>query len=200
LTGYDDAAQIFTAQDSFHGPDQKVPYKTVEEYWHSFNHVYILVYPPTMEETVKSILGPHWDVNYNRQQALDATQAAVQADPQDAYAWFNLGTNFVYFERYTEAAGAYDQARQLGLPQRMLRYQFGPFFAYFHTRRMDDLQALTDYALQITRNAEEALLWRGWMLYRQGDKPAAIESFRQALVENPYYQDARYAIDFVNQN
>ena len=28
---------------------------------------------------------------------------------------------------------------QCGLPQRMLRYQFGPFFAYFHTGRIDDL-------------------------------------------------------------
>ena len=75
----------------------------------------------------------------------------------------------MYFERYREAAEAYDRARELGLPQRMLRYQFGPFFAYFHTRRMDDLKSLTEYALQITPNSEEALLWQGWMLFRNGD-------------------------------
>ena len=103
----------------------------------------------------------------------------------------------MYFERYNEAAGAYDRARDIGLPQRMLRYQFGPFFAYFHTRRMEDLQALTDYALQITPNAEEALLWRGWMLFRNGDKNGAMTNFQQALTENPNYQDAQYAINFV---
>ncbi len=48
-----------------------------------------------------------------------------------------------------------------GLPQRMLRYQFGPFLAYFNALRTEDLLALTDYALDRTANSEEALLWRG---------------------------------------
>lgn len=200
VTGYDDATQTFTTQDSYIGPDQKVSYEKLDEYWHSFNHVYILLYPPDKEEAVKSILGPHWDVDYNRQHALEKAQAETEENPDDAYAWFNLGTNLVYFERYHEAADAYDQARRLGLPQRMLRYQFGPFFAYFHTRRMDDLKALTDYALQITPNAEEALLWQGWMFFRNGDKNGAIANFQQALAENPFYQDARYAIDFVQSS
>jgi tetratricopeptide (TPR) repeat protein len=200
ITGYDDSTQTFTAQDSYIGPDQKVPYDKLEEYWHSFNNVYIMLYPPDKDETVRAILGPHWDVDYNRQHALEVAQADTEQDPEDAYAWFNLGTNLVYFERYREAADAYDQARRLGLPQRMLRYQFGPFFSYFHSRRMDDLKALTDYALQITPNAEEALLWQGWMFFRNGDKNAAIANFQQALAENPFYQDARYAIDFVQSS
>ncbi len=54
----------------------------------------------------------------------------------------------VYFEKYSLAAGAYDKARESGLPQRMLRYQFGPFFAYFNVNRLDDLLELTEYALK----------------------------------------------------
>jgi tetratricopeptide (TPR) repeat protein len=200
LTGYDEATQTFTGQDSFYGPDQVIAYQTLEEYWHSFNHVYILIYPPTMEETVKSILGEDWDVDVNRQNALELAKAETESDPSDAYAWFNLGTNLVYFERYQEAAQAFDKARQLGLPQRMLRYQFTPFFAYFHSRRTEDLLALTEYALQITPNAEEALLWHGWALYRSGDTLGAIENFRTALAENPNYADAQYALDFVREN
>jgi len=76
------------------------------------------------------------------QHALEIAQAETQANPKDAYAWFNLGSNLVYFEKYTEAAHAYDSARQIGLPQRMLRYQFGPFIAYFHAARYDDLLAV----------------------------------------------------------
>jgi tetratricopeptide (TPR) repeat protein len=200
VTGYDDASQTFTTQDSYIGPDQKIPYEKLNEFWRSFNFVYILLYPPEKEETVKAILGPHWDIDYNRQHALEMAQADAEQNPDSAYAWFNVGTNLVYFERYHEAAGAYDRARQLGLPQRMLRYQFGPFFAYFHTRRMDDLKALTDYALQITPNSEEALLWQGWMFFRSGDSNGAMTSFQQALVENPFYQDAQYAINFVQEN
>ncbi len=82
----------------------------------------------------------------------------------------------------------------------MLRYQFTPFIAYFHAVRTDDLQGLTEYALKITPNAEEALLWHGWALYRQGDSPGAIADFQQALVENPNYPDAVYALNYVREN
>jgi tetratricopeptide (TPR) repeat protein len=82
----------------------------------------------------------------------------------------------------------------------MLRYQFGPFFAYFHSGRMDDLEALTTYALQRTPNAEEALLWSGWAAYRQGNTNQAIEFFQTAMAENPNYLDGQYAMEFVRQN
>ena len=67
----------------------------------------------------------------NREKALDLAQSETIADPENAFAWFNLGSNQIYFENYSEAGQAYDTARQIGLPQRMMRYQFGPFFAYF---------------------------------------------------------------------
>lgn len=200
LTGYDDATQIFTIQDSERGPDQKVPYATLQKDWQSFNYVYILVYPPEQQPFVQAILGENWDPDQNRRNALALAEQQTQSDPQNAFAWFNLGTNLVYFERYSEAATAYDQARTLGLPQRMLRYQFGPFIAYFNVVRNDDLLALTEYALQRTPNSEEALLWRGWALYRAGDKQAALAAFNEALQTRPDYADALYAIQFVNQN
>jgi len=200
LTGYDDATQTFTGQDSYYGPDQKISYDELDELWQSFNRVYILIYPPEMEETVKEILGPDWDPDVNRQHALEIAQAETEADPDNAFAWFNLGTNLVYFERYTQAALAYDTARNLGLPQRMLRYQFCPFMAYFHGGRNADLLALTEYALERTPNSEEALLWRGWGLFREGKYNQAAELFRQALEENPKYIDAQYALNYLLEN
>ena len=200
LTGYDDATQTFTGQDSFYGADQKIAYADLDESWQKFNRVYIIIYPPAQEESIKMILGPHWDADYNRQHALEVSQSEAQEDPQNAFAWFNLGSNLTYFERYIEATEAYDKAREIGLPQRMLRYQFGPFIAYFHTGQMDDLLALTEYALRITKNSEEALLWRGWGLYRQGKTAEALEYFDQAQAANPTYQDAQYALDFVRAN
>jgi tetratricopeptide (TPR) repeat protein len=200
LTAYDDAAETFTAQDSFTGPDRRVTYSSMDKNWQAFNRVYILVYRPEQEETVKSILGEDWDVDINRRNALEAAKAETEADPQDAFAWFNLGTNLVYFEEYGEAARAYDRARNIGLPHRMLRYQFGPFFAYFFSGRNEDLLALTEYALQRTPNSEEALLWRGWGLYRDGQTGQAIADFNQALEENPNYQDAQYALNFIREN
>ncbi len=200
LTGYDNKEGVFIGQDSFHGADQRIPYEKLDEYWQSFNRVYIMIYPPDKEDTIKKILGENWDPDVNRQRALEMAEQETKDDPKNRFAWFNRGSNLTYFERYIEATDAYDAARELGLPQRMLRYQFGPFIAYFHTGQIDDLIALSEYALEITPNSEEALLWHGWAQYRKGDSKLALENFQQALVENPQYQDAQYALDFVRAN
>lgn len=200
LTGYDEEQGAFIAQDTFIGPDRVIDFDSVLENWQAFNYVYIVVYRPDQTELVQSLLGEDWDVDLNRQKALELARSQTTLDPDDAYAWFNLGSNLVYFERYQEAAQAYDAAREAGLPQRMLRYQFGPFFAYFFSNRNEDLLAVTEYALQRTPNSEEALLWRGWGRYREGDNQKAIDDFQSALEFNPFYQDAQYAIDFVYSN
>ncbi len=200
VTGYDDTLGVFTAQDSFVGPDIRVSYQDLDHNWQSFNRVFILVYRPEQEETVRSILGEEWDRDVNRRRALERSKHETETDPLNAFAWFNLGTNQVYFDDNSGAAKSYDQARRLGLPQRMLRYQFGPFLAYFHSLRTDDLLTLTEYALKITPTSEEAMLWRGWALFRLGKRQEAVDLFLKALEAHPNYQDALYALDYVNNN
>jgi len=200
ITGYDDAVHEFTVHDSEAGPNQKMAYSVLDENWQSFNRVYIMAYLPETEEDVKRALGEDWDVDINRQKALASAEAEARSDPENAFAWFNVGSNLAYFEKYNEAALAYDTARTLGLPQRMLRYQFGPFMAYFHSLRTDEVLTLTKYALGITRTSEEAMLWRGWAEYRNGKSELALNYFRDALRIRPDYVDAIYAIDFVTSN
>ena len=200
VTGYDDAAQQFTVHDSEAGPNRKLSYAELYKNWQSFNYVYIMAFPAEMQPTLESVLGENWDVETNRQKALEASEKETQSDPDNAYVWFNYGTNLTYFERYNDAAAAFDTARTIGLPDRMLRYQFGPFISYFHSMRTDDLMALTEYALVITRTSEEAMLWRGWGFYRQGNNADALNLFRAALKIHPEYQDAFYAIDYVTNN
>jgi tetratricopeptide (TPR) repeat protein len=200
ITGYDDGTQQFTVQDVERGPNQKIPYLELDKNWQSFNRVYIMAFPPEMQGTLEFVLGENWDLETNRQNALKASEQETISDPGNAFAWFNYGTNLTYFERYNDAAAAYDTARTIGLPQRMLRYQFGPFISYFHSMRTDDLMALTKYALEITRTSEEAMLWRGWGFYRMGDRQNALNLFNAALKIHPEYQDALYAIDYVTNN
>ncbi len=197
LTAYDDAEEVFIGQDSYHGANQKLPYESLDEDWRPFNRVFLLVYLPNDEAELRNLLGDDWDEEKNRQNALKASLNETESHPEDAFAWFNLGSNLLYFERYAEAADAYDQARSLGLPQRMMRYQFGPFIASFQNHRTEDLLALTKYALQRTPNSEEALLWHGWALYQQGDVVGAVSDWERALKYHPGYIDAIYALDFV---
>ena len=199
LTAYDDAAQEFTVQDSYHGADLKVSYSQLEMEWKPFNNLYMLIYFPQFEEEVKTLLASDWDPDQNRQNALAVSQTATAENPQDAFAWFNYGSNLVYFDRYEEAALAYDRAREIGLPLRMFRYQFGPFLAYFHSGRNDDLLVLTDYARGVTEMSEEAWLWYGYGLYRKGDYDGARKAWGKADQINPkFFEDqARNALQLV---
>ncbi|RME87125.1 MAG: hypothetical protein D6770_10100, partial [Anaerolineae bacterium] len=103
VTGYDDATRTVTGQDSFHGPDRQIPYDTLMENWKPFNYVYLLIYLPQEETELQTILGADWNPDVIRQNALTASQAATEVHPEDAFAWFNLGTNLVALERYAEA-------------------------------------------------------------------------------------------------
>jgi len=199
LTGYDDAAGTFTIQDSYHGADLTISYEQFEAEWEPFNNLYMLLYFPQNEAELQSLLGADWDPDANRQRALDAAQAATAANPDNPFAWFNLGSDLVYFERYDEAAQAYDRSRDTGdWPMRMLRYQFGPFLAYFHSNRIDDLLVLTDYARGVTEMSEEAWLWYGWALYRQNDFKGAEAAWQKALsINDSTYVDARNALEYV---
>jgi tetratricopeptide (TPR) repeat protein len=200
ITGYDDQARQVTAMDVLLGPNQLISYDKLEEHWQSFNHVYILVFRPEQADLVKTLMGADADVKINRENTLADAQKETQINPENAFAWFNVGSNMVALDKYNEAAQAYDKARSLGLPLRMLRYQFGPFIAYFHDGRIDDLMTLTKYALGITRVSEEAMLYRGWAFYRTSDKTTALTYFRNALDMHPGYKDALYAIDYVTNN
>ena len=194
ITGYDDDTHTFTVQDSWLGPNLVNSYKDLDKHWQAFNRAYVLLYRPAQEPLIKSLLGSDWDEATNRQHALDTATQETQTEPKNAFAWFNRGTNLLYFQRWSEAADAYDTARQIGLPQRMLRYQFGPFIAYFKTNRIQDLVTLSAYALKITPNSEEDLYWHGWGLYEEGDKAGAIKEFQAAVKANSTYQDAKNAL------
>lgn len=201
LTGYDSQAEIFWAQDTnptTGGADRQVSYRELDEGWRQFNRVYMYIYRPDQADLVGEILGEDSDLDRNRELALEQARSEIERDPEDPYAWFNLGTNLVYFERYGEAADAYDTALGLGLPWRFTRYQFGPYIAYFHQGRTEDVIELADATLFRTYKAEESLLWRGWAFYREGDNAAARRDFLAALEVNPNYLDAQYALDFLN--
>lgn len=199
ITAYDDTAQEFTIQDSYHGPDLKISYAQLTEEWRPFNNVYLVIYFPQYEEEMKTLLGSDWDPNLNRQRVLSVTEAITTEPNADGFDWFNYGSNLVYFERYEEGARAYDKARELGLPLRMFRYQFGPFLAYFHSGRNDDLLALTDYARGVTEMSEETWLWYGFGLYRKGDYSSALKAWQKADDINPkFFEDqARKAMELV---
>ncbi len=201
VTGYDQESKTFIGQDSFRGPDQKVPEATLDQYWQAFNRVYILIYLPDQEETVKAILGTDWDADSNRQHALEVAQAETTSTPENAFAWFNLGTNLTYFERYIEATDAYDKARahraastHVALPVRSI-HRLLPLGSAGRSAHADRI-CPESYA-QLRGSICSGMVGR---CTARGKPRLPIESFQSALTRNPTYQDAQYALNFVQTN
>jgi Peptidase_C39 like family len=197
LTAYDDAAGTFTAQDSFIAADQRVTYQALDSYWQDFNRLYILVYLPKDQAKVQALLGPDADESANRLRALQTSQHEAEAHPRNPYAWWNLGSNLNYFDRYQEAAAAFDQARALGLPWRMIWYQADPYRAYFNVGRYQEVIDLADSALRRTPQLEESLIWRGWARFSLGNRLGAVADFREALAQNSRSTEALAALESI---
>lgn len=204
LTGYDDAQQYWVGYDSYVdtglfsslGPYRgiRMSYTETDALWKVFNRTYLLIYTEAQAPVVASIYGEALDQGAMWQQAAQEAQAMVQQTPNDPFAWFNLGTDLTTLGDYGGATQAYDQARRLGLPWRMLWYQFGPFQAYYAVGRAQDVLHLADATLSTTQNIEELHFWRGQALAALGNGAEAQRAWQQALALNPDYQPAVAAL------
>ena len=192
VVGYDDAAGEFILYDSLEGPDLPIDYQEMDELWRVYNRVYIVIYPPERWESLAVILGP--DLNsaamYERALERALVEAAnppggcvAYADCTDwvTFSWFNVGASLTSLGRHAEAVAAYDQARQMGLPYRMLWYQFGPYESYHAVGRHDDVITLANATLATANNLEESIYWRGRARLAQGDVDGARTDFQVAL-------------------
>jgi tetratricopeptide (TPR) repeat protein len=203
LVGYDDAAQQWIAYDSYEstGVDPDTPYAgirfgydTLDALWRVFNRAYLVVYDEARAPAVRDILGADLDSILMWQRANRQAQAEIQGNPDDPFGWFNLGMGLAAQGQYGEAATAFDHARQIGLPWRMLWYQFGPFEAYFETGRYDEVIALADDTLKSADNIEELHYWKGLAYQALGDIDAARAAWVRALELNGFYAPASEAL------
>ncbi len=192
LIGYDEKQVIF--MDSYAGPDQAVSFETMEANWREVNRRYLIVYPSDREEIVRAIVGDDFDNATMYTHGVERARAELVANPNDAFAYYNLGTNLNGLQQYPDAASAFDQARAIGLPWRMLWYQYGPYVAYLNTGRNEDVIALANATLRTVADLEESHYYKGMALQALGQENAARREFKAALRYNPNYQNAQSAL------
>src|SRR5512143_158523 len=194
IVGFNDLKQEFVAMDSYLGPYQAVPYDQFDKYWRQFDRTYLVVYPNDKADQVTQLLGDQVDDATLWSGSLATAQQEAAANPNDPFAWFNLGTSEVALQNWPDAAAAYDHSRQLGLPWRMTWYQFGWFDAYLRVGRYDDVIALADATIKVTPNIEEMFYYKGLALQALGNHDTARNQFELALKYNSNFEPARQAL------
>ncbi len=203
VVGYDDSKQQFNSQDSYLGPNTRYTYDHIEEFWKHFNNTYIVLYDFNREQDVMALLGANADVTQNYLNALEKNRQAALQNASDAFVWFNMGTNYVALagvdaKAYEYAAAAYDQARNIGLPWRMLWYQFGPYEAYNAVGRYQDVINLARILLDepgTSQHIEETYYYAGVAREGLGERDRALNNYIEALYQNPNFTPAKEARD-----
>lgn len=194
FTGYDEAGGYFIAEDSLNGSDIQVPMGEFDAYWQVFNRTYVLAYPSDRTALVHAIVGSAMIDQTMFERALLTAQTEAKNTPGNPYTWFNLGTNYARLGQKELAAGAFDEARRIGLPYRMLWYQFDIFETYLAVGRYQDVIDLSSALLQTTGGLEELYYYRGLAWQALGQMEAAAEDFRAALAYNPNFTRAAEAL------
>lgn len=171
----------------------------VDQNWQHFNRRFIVLYPPEREQELMKVLDERSTADRANELALTTAQQEARINPQNAYAWFNMGTSLTHLNRFEEAAVAFDQARQAKLPWRMLWYQFEPYQAYYQTGRYDDVLALVQSNLNNGgKYVEETFYWQGMVYEAQDQIDQARLLYQQALQLNPNFTAANDAINRIN--
>ncbi len=199
LVGYSEQDQAFIAMDTYRRPNWFYPYDELDKYWRQFNRRYMVAYKPEQAAAIASIIGENMDDATMWQNSAKTARQELSLDRNDPFAWFNLGTSLNGQGDYQHAALAFDQARQIGLPWRMLWYQFAPFETYLHVKRFNDVMSLADAVLQKI-STEEPFYYKALAYEAQGNNPEARKMLDLALHFNKDYQAAQIELDALGQN
>ncbi len=206
VVAYDELQEQFWVYDSWFGtseeplqnahPDGRIlSYVELENYWSQFNNNYVALYLPEQTDIASSIIGANLDDQNMWEKSLEKNKEGIVNDADNPFLWFNLGTSYNALGLHEQAATAFDQARAIGLPWRMLWYQFSPFEAYLEVGRYEDVVLLADVTLKDRPYFEESFYYKGLALEAMGDKPGAQENFRAAIDFNPNYFPAVEALN-----
>jgi hypothetical protein len=181
--GFDDEVGEIYSLDTNLGPFDGRPridsYDEFLYWWQQFNYTFYVLYTPAQQELVESIVPAELqDEQTMWEFTAQLAETEIEADPDNVFAWFNLGVsltrlgeialanNAAYYEAGTQA---FDQARTIGLPTRALYYEHRPFMAYWKVGRLDDVLELSDAMLNTLGGQwiEEIYWYQGHALIAQ---------------------------------
>jgi hypothetical protein len=196
-TGFNRERGTVTFDDSLYGPDQRWTWEEWEARWSEFNpsRIYIVAYRPEDAPLIRALLGPDASDAQMWVRAEGGARSNLQAFPNDARVWYSLGDALLHQDRAAEALEAFEKGYSLGFPYRYYWYQFGHFEALAKLGRWQRLLQLSQNVLAQAPMHEEMYFYRGLAYQGLGNKDAARDSFRQAILNNKNFGRAQAVLN-----
>ena len=136
------------------------------------------------------VLGALLEKKDMKAEALNANKKAVQLEPQDAEAHYNLGNTLMGLGRLEEAEASYTQAIALKFDYAEARNNLGMTLQALG--RLEEAEASYRQVIAMKPDYAEAHYNLGNMLQELGKFQEAEASYRQAIVLKPDYVEAHY--------
>ena len=194
VRGFDDERGGFLVNDSMTGADVLISYDDFERLWRAFNYRYIPVYRPQDRPLIEQVVGSDVDRRTNLERALALFSDLAAKDPDNAYYRFSIGSSFFELGNYHEAIAAYEKAAAIGLPSKMLWYQFWPVAAYNEVGNYQRALELATEQIASAGTFAEMRFERGRAFEALGNQAAALVEYRQAISDDANLQAAQGAV------
>lgn len=192
LRGFDDEEGVFISDDSFLGVNIVYKYENFEQnQWKPFNREYLPVYKIEQQPLLEKILGEDFDEKKMFEKAVKRNLADVEQNPNDMYAYFNIGTSYFGLADYSKAKEAFEKSKALGWPRRMLWYQIQPIQTYNKLGEYQKAIELANLSLVGNDSFAEAHLEKAISYKGLNDKNSARSEAEKALFYAPNLKPAQ---------
>lgn len=195
IRGYDDETQVVIQDDSYEGPNRRIPYSQFDEMWQPFNYGYILVYSSDKQLTIDNILKEEKNEQVAWKNSIRRAEKELSESPQSFYSKFNIATAQYNLGNYKEALDSYE-AVESQLPFRMLWYQIEPIITYQKIGNYERVFQLSDRILNNhNRGFSELYQIRGEVYLLQGNEDLARVEFEKAVYYNKNFLPAQDSLN-----
>lgn len=191
VRGFDENDEVIIQDDSYEGPNKKLPYYDFLSMWQPFNYAYIIVYTPDQKDLVEAIIGLELDESVAWQNSLARAQKEAELDAENVYPWFNISRAYYHFGDYQKSTEAFEKV-ETRLPRRMLWYEIEPVLAYQKLSKYDRVFQITEKVLNGGNRAySEFYQIRGEVYLAQGKMEEARREFELAVRYNKNFTPAQ---------
>lgn len=194
VRGFDEGSQVIIQDDSYEGPNRKIPYYDFLSMWQPFNYAYIIVYKSDQKGLVEALLGQELDESTAWQNSLTRAQKEAELDPENVHPIYNQSMAYYHLGDYQKSVEAFEKVESR-LPRRMLWYEIEPVLSYQKLGNYDRVFQITDRVLNGGNRAySEFYQTRGEIYLAQGKKEEARREFELAIQYNKNYTPAQVAL------